>query len=458
MFRTVRLALACVAGAALLVPLAAAAPHSAAAGRDSGARYCPRDDAYQLDDCRPAPRLPDGPLGSQLRWLLNQLAGGSARLTVAEVRAHLSPGLQQVQPAEEVLGALRRTLAERGPLRLVGYSYPPRWEQAVALVRAGSGQRAAVAIAVDGALIDSVAVDAAPPTPVPRGRNSGWFDVGGRRLFLRCTGSGGPTVVFENGLTTDWYPLQNQLSGSTRVCSYDPARMAGAWGRSDPASAPRDGIDRVGDLHALLAAARVPGPYVLVGHSNGGLFSLLYASRYPAQVAGLVLLDGVHPSYHRRSIAVAKRFAPREHWDQLVAAACGIPPVQLDGERMDICRAEAQTRAALAAHPLRRMPLAVLSRDRSQFPPNSLNAAQEQLWRQLQDELAAMEPGSWHVTATGSGHDIAHERPDLVIAGVRRVLAEVGTDADRRGYGRRCGALCRPEARAARVLGIMLSL
>jgi hypothetical protein len=113
------------------------------------------------------------------RWLLNQLAGGSARLTVAEVRAHLSPGLQQVLPAEEMLGALRRTLAQRGPLRLVGYSYPPRLDQVLAPVRSGSGQRAAVAIAVDGAVIDSVAVDEAPPTLAPRGRYSGWFDVAG---------------------------------------------------------------------------------------------------------------------------------------------------------------------------------------------------------------------------------------------------------------------------------------
>jgi pimeloyl-ACP methyl ester carboxylesterase len=426
MFRPVHLTLASVAAAALLVvpPVA-----SASSGRDSGAHYCPRYDAYQLHDCRPAPRLPDGPLGSQLRWVLDQLAGASAGLTVEEVQAHLSPGLQQVEPAEELLGALRQTLAARGPMRFVGYSYPPRSDQALALVRSGSSQRGAVAIAVDGALIDSVAVDEAPPTLVPRGRYSGWFDVGGRRLFLRCTGSGSPTVVFENGLTTDWYTLQNQLSGLTRVCSYDPARMAGPMGRSDPAPSPRDGADRVRDLHALLAAARVPGPYVLAGHSNGGLFSLLYASRYPEQVAGLVLIDGVHPSYHLRSIEVAKHFVPPAQWPALVAAACGIPPVQIDSELMDICRAEAQTRAALTAHPLHRMPLSVLTRGGLHFPPGSLDDAQERLWRQLQDELAAMEPGSSHVLATDSGHDIQHEQPDLVIAEVRRVVAAVRAQA-----------------------------
>jgi pimeloyl-ACP methyl ester carboxylesterase len=266
---------------------------------------------------------------------------------------------------------------------------------------------------------------APPPTLVPRGRYDGWYDVGGRRLFLRCTGSGGPTVVFENGLTLDWYDLQNQLSGLTRVCSYDPARQAGPSGRSDPAPGPRTGIDRIRDLHALLAAARVPGPYVLAGHSNGGLFSLLYASRYPGQVAGMVLIDGVHPNYHPRSIEVAKRFVPRELWDQVVAAACGIPPVQADAELMDICRAEAQTRAALAAHPLRRMPLAVITHGGEHFPPGSEPAAQERLWQQLQNELAAMQPGSVHVIATRSGHDIQHEQPELVLAQIRRVVAAV---------------------------------
>ena len=69
-----------------------------------------------------------------------------------------------------------------------------------------------------------------------QGRYSGWFDIGGRRLFLRCTGHHSPTVVFEGGLTTDWYQLQNRLSGFTRVCSYDHPN--GPWSRSDLAPTP----------------------------------------------------------------------------------------------------------------------------------------------------------------------------------------------------------------------------
>ena len=163
-----------------------------------------------------------------------------------------------------------------------------------------SGERSRSASPTDApALIEFFGAEAAPPTIVPTGRFSGWFDIGGRRLFLRCVGHGSPTVVFEGGLTTDWYRRsQNQVAPFTRVCSWDHPN--GPRSRSDPAPTPRTARDFVADLHALLRVARVPGPYVLAGHSNGGLYSQLYASTHPRQVAGLVLIDAVHPAYHKR--------------------------------------------------------------------------------------------------------------------------------------------------------------
>ncbi len=422
-----RVVVATALAAALSTPITASATRPATTQNQAHTRahYCPRYDAYEIRDCSPRHRLPDSPVGRQLRWALRQFAGGAATLTPAEVRTHLSPGLQELLPAEQVVQQLRGDLKDRGPLRFTGFAYPPRRDQAVAILQARSGQRAALAIGVAGSLIDVMELDQAPPTIVPHGRLSGWFDIGGRRMFLRCSGRGGPTVVFENGLVTDWSALQRRLATTTRVCSYDPARMAGPWGRSDPAPAPRDAEDRVADLHALLAKARVPGPYVLAGHSNGGLFSLLYASRHPRQVAGLILIDGVHPQYHRRSIAVAKKFVPREYWGELIQAACGLHPVQEDAEQMDICLAEDQTRAALVTAPLRPMPLSVLTHGNPHYPPGSEPDAQEQLWMRLQNELAAMLPGSRHVIATRSGHDIPRDQPDLVLAELRRVVAAV---------------------------------
>ena len=106
--------------------------------------------------------------------------------------------------------------------------------------------------------------------------------------------------------------MQNKVARFTRACSYDPAN--GLWGRSDPAPTPRSGKDIVADLHALLDAAKVPGPYVLAGHSDGGLFAELYASKHPNEVAGLVLIDAVSKDYYARRIALLKRLLPPAAW------------------------------------------------------------------------------------------------------------------------------------------------
>jgi hypothetical protein len=162
-------------------------------------------------------------MGGELGWVLAQLAGEAATLTEAEVRAHFSAEYfavwgEQRSPAV-LVAAFRQTIAELGTVRFVGFAYPPRARQAVALIQSATGVRGAVQIGVTNghpSRIEFLEVQGASPTIVPKGRHSGWFDIGGRRLSLRCTGHGNPTVVFEGGLTTDWYDLQNQLSGSAR--------------------------------------------------------------------------------------------------------------------------------------------------------------------------------------------------------------------------------------------------
>ncbi|HEY4728207.1 MAG TPA: alpha/beta fold hydrolase, partial [Actinomycetes bacterium] len=274
---------------------------------DNQAHYCKRVDAYRIKTCAKA-LLPAGPLGRQLYWVLAQLAGDASNLTEAEIRGHFSAEfLSVVATPEEVIGVFRSNMAEFGTFSFVGFVYPPRARQALALVQSTSGERGAVPIGVTRgppALIEFFGLYAAPPVVVPRGRHSGWFDIGGRRLFLRCTGYRSPTVVFEGGLTHDWFELQNRLTPFTRVCSYDHPN--GPWSRSDPAPTPRTARDFVADLHTLLHVAHVPGPYVLAGHSNGGLFTLLYTSTYPRQVAGLVLIDAVHPATIKRRLAMLK--------------------------------------------------------------------------------------------------------------------------------------------------------
>jgi pimeloyl-ACP methyl ester carboxylesterase len=120
------------------------------------------------------------------------------------------------------------------------------------------------------------------------------YDIGGRSLHLSCSGTGSPTVVLVSGtgeMSASWARVQTPLSETTRVCAYD--RAGQGW--SDDAPHPQDAVDIAKDLHALLVAAGENGPFVLAGHSLGGVYSMAYAARYPTDVAGMVLLDSSSP-------------------------------------------------------------------------------------------------------------------------------------------------------------------
>ena len=121
------------------------------------------------------------------------------------------------------------------------------------------------------------------------------FDVGGHKLHISCTGSGSPTVILEAGLgqaaaeIAGW--IQPGVASTTRVCVYDRAGS----GSSELAESPQDGIAIATDLHTLLTEAEIDGPYVLAGHSSGGVYVQVFAARYPDDVAGIVLLDSQPP-------------------------------------------------------------------------------------------------------------------------------------------------------------------
>jgi pimeloyl-ACP methyl ester carboxylesterase len=137
------------------------------------------------------------------------------------------------------------------------------------------------------------------------------YDVGGYELHLDCTGSGGPTVVLQSGLgelSPSWARIVPAVAGTTRVCAYD--RAGQGW--SDDAPQPRDGLQAAADLHTLLDRAGEKGPYVLVGHSTGGSYAMTYASRYPEQVAGMVLLDASDPYQATAGDSAADSGAPVE--------------------------------------------------------------------------------------------------------------------------------------------------
>src|SRR5215211_1054273 len=256
-------------------------------------------------------------------------------------------------------------------------------------------------------------------------------DIGDRSLFLSCSGTGSPTVILASGLSDTaavWSVVQGEVARTTRVCSYDRANVPG--GASDPsdptASTPRlrSAGELVADLHALLAAAAVPGPYVLVGHSVGGLLVLLYASTYPDDLAGLVLVEATHEdNWARLEEEIGPELWPQaiEQFTQAVAGGF-LEPLDLDVTA-------AEVRGAREARPLPSMPLVVLTHTQ---PPDAATLlsglsveASERLWGEQQADLTTLLPNSQQILAEESGHYIQRDQPDLVIDAIADVIEAV---------------------------------
>jgi pimeloyl-ACP methyl ester carboxylesterase len=262
---------------------------------------------------------------------------------------------------------------------------------------------------------------AAPP---PRDLDTK-VDVGGYSLHILCAGVGSPTVVFDAGMgstSSGWARVLPGVQAFTHACAYDRAGL----GQSDPGPKPRTSREMAVDLHALLANAGVAGPYVLVAHSSAGFNARLYASLYPREVVGMVLVDCSHPDQNPRFLALLPPESPgdsarlRAFRNDLLMF--GKDP-SLNPEGMDWDASAAQVRAAGS---LGAMPLEVLAHGRSElsddFPPD-LAAKFLQTWHGMQKELAGLSSNSTYIVAAESGHDIQNEQPDLVIDSIRRVVA-----------------------------------
>jgi pimeloyl-ACP methyl ester carboxylesterase len=159
-----------------------------------------------------------------------------------------------------------------------------------------------VGLAAIGASYQTIAAASDRRTYLPPAQ---LVDVGGYRLHMQCRGTaqpGSPTVILEAGAglaSPSWAWVQSAVAATTRVCAYDRAGL----GWSDPGPAPRDARQVAHELHTLLDRAAVAGPYVLVGHSIGGMYVRVYAAQYPDEVAGLVLVDSSHPDQLTRAPA-----------------------------------------------------------------------------------------------------------------------------------------------------------
>ena len=157
-----------------------------------------------------------------------------------------------------------------------------------------------IGLALVGYIYEPIAEAADAKAYPPPGQ---MVDVGGYRLHINCTGTGSPTVVIEAGLgdwSTSWGGVvQPEVAKTTRVCTYDRAGL----GWSDASSLPSDAAQFAKELHTLLQNANVPGPYVMVGHSLGGLIVRVFAHDYASEVAGVVLVDSMNPKQVTESLS-----------------------------------------------------------------------------------------------------------------------------------------------------------
>ena len=284
-------------------------------------------------------------------------------------------------------------------------------------------------------------------------------DIGGYKLNLNCAGQGTPTVVLESGfgmLSLSWGPVQSGIAKFARVCSYDRA----GYGWSDSSPLPRTGAQIAKELHVLLENAGEKPPYVLVGHSFGGLIVRIFNGDYPDGVAAIVLVESSHPDLLKllppaikkesdaaqtereaatrlagiRSWFGITRFenrdiidAPGLPYGERVATYLDIQPKYLDAIANEGANLETTSEQAGASPAFGDKPLIVLTAGQGVLgvPVQDKDWAELQnIWiNKLQLQLAQLSTRSKRIMVSDSDHMIPVERPDAVIGAVREVSA-----------------------------------
>jgi pimeloyl-ACP methyl ester carboxylesterase len=272
-------------------------------------------------------------------------------------------------------------------------------------------------------------------------------EIDGRRSHIHCTGSGSPTVLLESGLddrgSWSWARIRDELSQFSRVCAYDRAGLL--W--SEPREEPRDAERIAHELHAILAAAPESPPYVMVGHSLGGLLVRVYDVRYPGEAAGFVFVDASHPEQDRRFpaevrhlierrksepdrrwlfrfLAPYRYFAPERPTPRTAYWWRSFP----EGVLAESRSIDAMSEQAGRTGSLGNRPVVVLTAGVTLKMPDLSddgNAAMRRIWLELHGELAGLSTNSDHHIVDGAGHYIHQDRPEAVVAAIRDVVTAV---------------------------------
>jgi pimeloyl-ACP methyl ester carboxylesterase len=251
-----------------------------------------------------------------------------------------------------------------------------------------------------------------------------FVDIGGRRLAATRTGTGTPTVVLETGLgaeSGEWQEVQQEISTFAQVLSYDRAGR----GASDTAPKPRTAADMLADLRTLLIIEDIKGPYVLVGHSFGGLLMRLFAHQHPVDVQALILVDSMHEDQF-------DIFGP------LLPAPTSTEPRELTGMRnlwTGGWRSPDSTtegidfpttlRDGRAIRSLGRVPLTVLTAGtfaNSKLIPEQGRAALQERWETLQKTFLTLSTNARQSFVRDSGHFMQRDNPRAIIEAIRAVI------------------------------------
>jgi pimeloyl-ACP methyl ester carboxylesterase len=288
--------------------------------------------------------------------------------------------------------------------------------------------------------------------------------VNGQRMHIFCEGSGSPTIVLESGLGDDstiWGAVQPSLAKTTRVCSYDRPGL----GRSELISTPQDANHVADELHALLKAANVQTPIVLMGHSVGGLYIREYAARFTGDVTALIFVDGATPLQDENAALYANDPHGWRLWrDRLenrIPLLLGVPRFKGECTRsfpgfsphaaalyaeeectVDWRASDAEEnlfhlsgQETLNTGPFGDVPILIFSQDTTKPPDDALDGAVEIAWNQMQENLKNLSTRSRRIIAKNSHHLIQVDRPDLLEREVPLFIEQVRGAAPPPRYG-----------------------